>query len=715
MAQAAPAPGRNLDAVVVTAKAPDVQVLPDRKVYSIGADLQSATGTAADVLNDIPSVEVDADGNVALRGDPHVTILIDGKPQAQVQGANAGLGLTQLSASDIQKVEVMTNPPPQYKAEGSAGVINIITRHHAKPGLTGALQASAGGHQRLNLSAGAAYASGPLSLTGEIGFRRDYRQRVVTDERAAADPSSGETVDSQESLHEHLRRNMPEAKAGFDYALNPRQSFGVSASHQEVTDSRGYEQWDQSATPTGAPLSATENLSQGHEWDQNTAEEAHFTQVLNHPGETLSLQFQRSGQHEREHYALTDLSDFPAAAPTYGDLGLSIDLIVTEASADYVLPLSHQSKLRAGYDFEEDQNRFDDTGDTIDPVTGEPIPNPSEISHFRYRQDIHTAYGSYETVRGPWTLTSGVRIEDTLVRTYELATAVTGSQQYLRVYPNLHLERQVSDDGTVTFSASRRINRPDPQALNPFVDHQDIYNLRQGNPDLLPEDIVSFEAGYERQHRNLDLAATAFLRLSRDAVTDVTTVVGPETLLTTKENLPSSRSAGVETSASGHLGPRISYAVTATTFYNEIDARPLGGTGLLSTVGVNLKAHVDYKPTSQDTLQAAFSRSDRRLTPQGYIGAIDLVNFGYRRQVTSRNSRWSSPFPTPSTARPTAATSSRPPFRTTTRATNWVRSCTAGSSTPLADRARPSRPASTTSPDPFAREPDAFARNRCER
>jgi outer membrane receptor protein involved in Fe transport len=411
---------------------------------------------------------------------------------------------------------------------------------------------------------------------------------------------------------------------------------GASASHQEVVNNRGYTQADQSATPDGAPLSDTQRFSSGHEWDQSTAEEIHFAQTLNRPGETLSLQAQRSGQHEREHYGDTDLYELPAAPVGYDDLGLSLDLITTEASADYVLPLAHDSKLRAGYDFEEDDDRFDDTGDTIDPVTGVPIPNSSEISHFRYRQQIHTLYGSYETARGPWSLIAGVRIEDTFVRTLEADTGVTGSQHYLRVYPNLRLDRQVSADGTLTFSASRRINRPDPQALNPYVDHQDIYNLRQGNPNLLPEDIISLEAGYAWRRRGLDLASTAFLRLSRDAVTDVTTVVGPNVLLTTKANLPSSRSAGLETSAGGSLGPRISYAVTATTFYNEIDAGPLGGTGLRSTVGVNLKAHVDFKPTPRDTLQAAFSRSDRRLTPQGYIGAIDLANFGWRRQVTPR-------------------------------------------------------------------------------
>src|SRR5260370_16700436 len=127
-------PDSMTEAIVVKSTRPTVRNLIDRKVYEVSVDLQSTMGTAADVLNKIPSVEVDADGAVSLRGNTKVTILVDGKPSAELTGAYAGDGLLNFPASDIERIEVLNNPPPQFNADASAGVINIITRKHRKPG-----------------------------------------------------------------------------------------------------------------------------------------------------------------------------------------------------------------------------------------------------------------------------------------------------------------------------------------------------------------------------------------------------------------------------------------------------------------------------------------------------------------------------------------------------------------------------------------------------
>ena len=123
--------------LVVEAQRPKTQTQLDRKVYTISGDLQATTGSAADILNQVPSVNVDVDGAVTLRGDANVTILIDGKPSAQFTGAAQGLSLLQLPASEIDRIEVLTTPPATYKAEGSGGVINIITKKARQPGYRG--------------------------------------------------------------------------------------------------------------------------------------------------------------------------------------------------------------------------------------------------------------------------------------------------------------------------------------------------------------------------------------------------------------------------------------------------------------------------------------------------------------------------------------------------------------------------------------------------
>src|ERR1700733_11821086 len=156
----------DLEPILVTARKEPVQRMIDRRAYDVTTDLQSTTGTAADILNDIPSVEVDADGIVSLRGDSNVTILIDGKPSAQLTGAAAGDGLFQLPASEIAKVEILPNPPAQFKADGAAGVINIITKKSRPSGSSGTAQASVGNDQRYVLGATGNYNTGAANFSG---------------------------------------------------------------------------------------------------------------------------------------------------------------------------------------------------------------------------------------------------------------------------------------------------------------------------------------------------------------------------------------------------------------------------------------------------------------------------------------------------------------------------------------------------------------------
>jgi len=634
---AAPAgAARTVEGVTVTAVRPKEQILLDRRVYAITTDLQAATGVAADILNQIPSVDVDADGNVSLRGDPNVTILVDGKPSAQFSGASRGLALQQFPAQDIDRIEVMTNPPAQYKAEGSAGVINIITRKNRKPGLSGTADLSVGDKRRFVAALSGAYNVGRLKLNGSFTLRQDDKERQVTDHRTAVDPTTGAPVKSQETIDEHFIRLTPQVKLGADYDLNARQSVSVSLSHREQTGKRFFLQNDQSGPVTGPPDTIADRHSDGYEWNIDEGENVRFDQKLWRPGELLSLAYQRSVYRERERYAYVNDNVLPVAPPTQDRLRLSNDLIKQEASADYTLPMSKGRTLKLGFDFEDDRNRFDNVGDNVDPATGALIDNPNVTNHFRYHQQVMAGYGQYEAPIGPWTLQAGVRLEQTDEHFLLITGNMPGGQSYFRAYPSLNLERQLGDDAKLTLSVSRRVTRPDPEALNPFTDYQDIHNLRAGNANLLPQDTWAYEFGYTGAFKSLSYGATAYYQFNRDSFTTVTEPQSADVTLTRQENLPKSKAAGLDFNVGGKLWSRLSYAASGNLFYSQINATALGvaGTsGLRDTLGLNAKASLDWKPTAADTAQISFSRTDKRLTPQGSIGAINLVNLGYRRKL----------------------------------------------------------------------------------
>jgi outer membrane receptor protein involved in Fe transport len=623
-----------VQSVVVTAHKLAVETLIDRKVYSVTDDVQATFGSVSDVLSAIPSVDVDPDGNVSLRGDSNVLILIDGKPSTQFSGSAAGDNLQSIPARDIERIEVITTPPAQFKAEGAAGVINIITRKKRPDGLAGSLQGSLGSGGRSVVGASTSYSSGRLTATATAGFRHDYRQRLVESDVRAPDPTTAQLLDSNSSINERIRRQAPTVGLSAEYALDERQSVSGSVNWTGRGGLRTYTQLNDSSTPSGVLTSRSQRLSAGHDPETGYDEKLGFSQKLGRAGEELDLSLHRSTSRQREHYDYTNDTFIPAAAPYYNNLSLREDHATTEVGADYALPFSSARSLKLGYAFEQDDFAYGNAGNNVDPVTGSQVVDPNITNDFNFRQQINAGYANYQTSIGVWNWLAGLRAELTRTDAQQLTDNLSNSGSYFRVYPSLHVDRSLSDEMTLSFGASRRVSRPDPSNLNPYVDHEYTPNLRAGNANLRPQYTQSYEFGYGFEGRGLAYQLTGYYRRNRDSVTDVTEYLGNGFSLTTKANLPKNDSGGLEFTSNGHIVPQLAYSLSGNLFYSQIDATALGVPGLQSTIGVNGKLKFDYRPTSADSAQLIVTRTDKRLTPQGYLSAINIVNVGYKHQVT---------------------------------------------------------------------------------
>jgi outer membrane receptor for ferrienterochelin and colicin len=624
-----------MESVVVTARKLAVETLIDRKVYSVTDDVQATFGTVSDVLSAIPSVDVDPDGNVSLRGDSNVLILIDGKPSTQFSGSAAGDNLQTMAAKDIERIEVMTTPPAQFKADGAAGVINIITRKKQPDGLAGSLQGSLGSGGRSVVGASTSYSSGRLTASATAGFRHDYRQRLLESDVRAPNPTTAQLLDSNSSLNERIRRQAPTVGLSAEYALDDRQSVSGSVRWNERGGLRTYTQLNDSSTPAGLLTSSSRRISAGHDPETDYDERLGFLRKLARPGEEIDISVHRSTSHQREHYDYTNDSFIPAAATFYNNLNLREDHATTEFGVDYALPFSKARSLKLGYAFEQDDFRYGNAGNNVDPVTGVQTVDPNVTNDFKFRQQINAGYASYQATIGTWNWLAGLRAELTHTDAQQLTDNVSNSGSYFRIYPSLHADRSLSDEATLSFGASRRVTRPDPSNLDPFVDHEYTPNLRAGNANLQPQYTQSYEFGYGFEGRGLAYQLTGYYRRNRDSATDVTEYLGNGFSLTTKANLPKNDSAGLEFTSNGHIVPQLAYSLSGNLFYSQIDATALGVPGLQSTSGVNGKLKLDYRPTSADSVQLIVTRTDKRLTPQGYVSAINIVNVGYKHQVTS--------------------------------------------------------------------------------
>jgi outer membrane receptor protein involved in Fe transport len=629
-----PASSQSLETIVVKSEKLTVETLIDRKVYTVTSDAQSTFGTLSDVLSVIPSVDVDPDGIVSLRGDTNVLILIDGKPSSQFAGSAAGENLQSIPAQDIERIEVLTTPPAQFKAEGAAGVINIITRKKHPRGTAGAIQASGGSGGRYVLGANGSYNAGPFAASLTAGYRQDYRERRVESTVVAPDPTSADLITSENQIRERIRRETPTAKLGAEYSFNDRQSVSGSASWANRGGLRTYTQLNSSNAPDGTAISSTQRLSSGHDPETDLDERLAFAQKFAKSGEALDVSLHRSTSHQHEHYDYTNDSFIPPLPTFYSNLSFQEDHGTTEFDADYALPISKISSFKLGYAFEQDDYSFDNVGANIDPTTGASVIDPSLTNQFRFRQMIHAIYTSYQTSVGAWTWLGGLRAEETRADARQLTNDLSTASNYFQVYPSLHAELSLSDRSTLSLGASRRVVRPDPSNLNPYVDHEYTPNLLAGNPDLKPQYTQSYEVGYGYQRGADSYGVSGYYRLNHDSVTDVTEYLGNGLTLTTKTNLPEDQSAGMEFTANAHIVPQLAYSISGNLFYSQIDATALGISGLQSTFGLNAKVKLDYRPNDANDAQINVTRTDKRLTPQGYVSAINIVNLGYRYKMS---------------------------------------------------------------------------------
>lgn len=627
-----PPPPPPATAVVVTADRLAVETRIDRTVYSISTDAQSVFGTVSDVLAVIPSIDVDAEGTVSLRGDSNVLILIDGRPAAQLSGSGAGDSLQSIPAQDIERIEVITTPPAQFKADGASGVINIVTRRKSQAGLSGSAQASLGSSGRSVVGGSLSDGRGPLTLSASASLRKDLRQRLVRSSDTAIDPATGLASTSDNQIVETIHRAVPLVKLAGAYALGSHDTVRLSVDRSGRSGNRYYTEDNQVGLPGGIVTASTERQSRGHDWSINSDQRLSYEHKAGPEDAELGVVLHRTTRHEREHYDYLNRS-FEPLLPDFGsNLSFREDLVTTEFGVDYSRPLGGHRTLKAGYDVEEDDFRFGNAGNTLDPVTGSPVVDPNLTNDFAFIERVQAAYLSYESNGDRWSWLVGLRAEWVFDDARQLTDRTSTDRNYLRLYPSLHVNRRLSDAASLTFGASRRVSRPDPSDLNPYVDHEYAPTLRAGNPALRPQDTWSFETGYAYEAAGSIRSATLYYRRNRGSVTDVTEYLGNGVSLSTKTNLPRNDSAGLELIANGRVSSMLGYTLSANLFRSEIDATALGSPGLRSTSGINAKAKLDFHPRPTVSGQLTVTRSDRRLTPQGTVNAVTVVNLGFRQQ-----------------------------------------------------------------------------------
>jgi len=631
---AKPAP-KTVEGVTVTGQGNEFRSSIDRRSYDITKDLSTTTGSIADALRNVPSVDVDASGNVSLRGDPNVTIMIDGKPSNQFRGPGAGQALQSLPADQIERVEVITNPSAAFSPEGTAGIINLITRKVRKAGRAGSIRANLGTAGRRNAGANVTYNSNKLTLSADAGARHDPQHSTSADTRQVADPLTGQLQDTRRDFSLKGPLDQWNVRGGLDYDLDAKTRLSAELRHSDVTFDTTSTQPFVTTDPSGAVIA---DASQGDVSRQDRENNSGSLSLRRKFGEDhdLNVTLTQERTQEKNDDRLTTAFQAPAQSVQFKDLLARNGLDQTELKADYARPMPADGKLKLGYDLRINDNRYD-VAARAGPNPANTSPDAADTDLFLYRQRLNALYGTYEQPFGDVTVLAGLRLEDERLDLDQVTTAFRVKRDELRAYPSLHLGYKLSEKQQLTASYSERVERPRPDQLNPFLSSQ-VFTAFQGNPRLEPQITHSFEAGWQYKDASTVYLATLFYRLNQHGVTGVFTDLGNGLILNTYDNLAHSQNAGLELVASAKLTKTLSYNVNGTAYWNEIDASNLGfvqgAAPRRSAFAFGGRASLNWQVTPNDLVQVSGQVAPKRLLAQGFSDPMFLMFLGYRHKFS---------------------------------------------------------------------------------
>ncbi len=590
------------DEIAVNIERETVTLAPDRNAY-LARDVAPAATSASEVLENVPSVQVDADGQVSLRGNENVAIQINGRP-APVRGDQLAAYLQQLPANVIERVEVIPTPSAAQDPEGMAGIVNIVMKQNTELGTSAGFNASAATSERYNVGANLGYQKGPVTVFTTYGYfagTRDY-SGINDRERLSAIGSTLSTT--EQDLTGENQRDGHNLSTTVDWSLTEKdvltnvltlnrrtaEEFSFSA----VTEmDAGGEVIDRFARPRDSDEESfliDYTLAHKRTWEPRKHE-------IN-----SELRFNRSDDEEGSLLWRQPSLDGDARVEVEDQVVDALDRELV-GQIDYTRPLGELTKLETGY---KGTSRWLDRDYTVledELGTGEFTPNPELSNAFTFEEQVHAAYGVVTRSLGTVELQGGLRAE---YATQDFALADESfPHDYTSLFPSAIAVWNANESTQLKASYSRRINRPGTQQLNPFPVFFDTQNVFLGNPELDPEYTDAFELGYTKSGELGSLQVTPYYRHTTDVIrflVDTEAVIdGREVTTVSFENLDQSDSYGADVNGSLRKGPFNAFAS-----FNVYKMKTDGGSVTdLSSDAVTWSARVNgsYKLTPATTLQ----------------------------------------------------------------------------------------------------------------
>lgn len=494
---------QDLKAVTVAATKSLIEQKIDRMVVNVEAFVSNAGTNALEVLEKTPGVQVDKDGNISLKGKQGVIVMLDGRP-AYLSGAELANLLKGMQASQLEQIEVMTNPPAKYDAAGNSGIINIKTKKNKQKGFNGNVSAgfSQGFYPKTNESLSLNYRNGKVNLFSNYSFVLNQNfQELDIYRRYKNDDGSINAIFTQESLmkRKFIGNNL---KLGMDYYLTKKTTLGIVLGgfyNPETTDGTNTMFLKDASSHVDSLVYATSDIDET--W-KNMSANFYVRHVFDSTGRELSadldyITYKASSTQRFVNTTLTPEWVKKNEEQLLGDLPVNIDIY--SAKADYIHPLGKTAKLELGW-----KSSYVSTDNKAQYYNGQPgnwSPDYGKTFYFDYEENINAAYISFnKQISEKWGVQAGLRYENTNMKglTHGNPTKLDSSfdRSYNSWFPTVFVSYKLHKDHTLSANFGRRIDRPAYQDLNPFLFFLDKYTYGAGNPYMKPQYTNNFELSH---------------------------------------------------------------------------------------------------------------------------------------------------------------------------------------------------------------------------
>lgn len=503
---------KQLDEVVIVAEKAAVEIKLDKKVYNVGKDMMVKGGTASDVLDNVPSVAVDADGNVSLRGNDNVKILIDGKPSGMI-GVNVAQALKQLPADAVEKVEVITNPSSRYDAEGGAGIVNIVLKKGKNQGINGSVTGTVGHPENYNLTGNFNFRGENFNFFTNLGYNNSTSPGNYLRNSEYTTPAPGSPTYIRETRENERERKGKNNNFGLEWFLTKSLSWtnSVGFSKNEGGNPEDVNFYNYDANRDLMSIRNRYNDQTNESDNLNYA--SNITKNFKKEGHKLTADFSVSGNHDNDVSIIKETYVGSSAAPVITGTTNFQKQNRMLAQTDYVLPIG-KGQFEAGYkgDFSDMLTNYS-VEEGIDPTQGpgSGTINTDLTNKLNYKEKINAVYSQYGSKIGKFTYLAGLRFEDSNIDIDLLTTKEFNNKKYNNFFPSMFLTYQLGEKSTVSVNYSKRINRPRGRLINPFTSYSSDIAYFKGNPDLNPSLTDAFDIGYMKQWNKLTLTSSAYI------------------------------------------------------------------------------------------------------------------------------------------------------------------------------------------------------------